>query len=57
VLTDNYITGSELKHLSGLSQIKTLKLGGNKIKTLEELKVLVSLFPTTSRAEWFEQPD
>jgi Leucine-rich repeat (LRR) protein len=42
VLTDNFIKGEDLKHLSGLAQITTLKLGGNKIKSIDELKPLVS---------------
>lgn len=37
VLTDNFLAGSELKHLSDQTQITTLKLGGNKIKSLDEL--------------------
>jgi len=42
VLTDNNLAGKELSHLGSLTQIETLKLGGNKIKTLDELKSLVS---------------
>ena len=43
VLTDNFLNGNELSHLGGLKQITVLKLGGNKIKTLDDLKALVSL--------------
>jgi hypothetical protein len=42
VLTDNHLTGKEIAHLGGFSHITTLKLGGNKIKTLDDLKALVS---------------
>ena len=36
------MTGKELQHLALHPQIMTLKLGGNKIKTIDELKCLVS---------------
>ena len=36
------MTGKELQHLTLHPQIMTLKLGGNKIKTIDELKCLVS---------------
>jgi hypothetical protein len=42
VLTDNFLTGNELKHLSELKQVTAIKLGGNKIKTLDDLNALVS---------------
>jgi hypothetical protein len=57
VLTDNNLAGKELAHLASLSQIETLKLGGNKIKTLDELKSLVSQSPADPKLERSKRPE
>lgn len=41
-LADNFLKGSELGHICGNENLETLKLGGNKIATFDDLKCLVS---------------
>ena len=40
-LADNFLKGSELSHICGNENLETLKVGGNKIATFDELKCLV----------------
>lgn len=42
-LIDNKITGHQLKHLLHLTELQSLSLGGNLIKTLKEIDVLQQL--------------
>jgi acidic leucine-rich nuclear phosphoprotein 32 family protein A/C/D len=39
-LADNFLKGSELSHICGNENLETLKVGGNKIATFDELKCL-----------------
>lgn len=48
-LSENKLTGEQLKHLSIYSQsMHTLKLASNKISQLKDLDSLVSLFANTA---------
>jgi len=42
-LTDNHLTGEDLKHLKNLRNIEALYLGGNKIAEYKELEALAGL--------------
>jgi len=42
-MTDNHLTGADLKHLKHLSNLESLYLGGNKISEYSELEPLVGL--------------
>ena len=42
-LIDNQLSGSALGSLSNLSELQSLSLGGNQIKTFDDLKPLKNL--------------
>jgi hypothetical protein len=42
-MTDNKLSGAELKNLLKYDNLETLKFGANNIKTLTEIEILVNL--------------
>jgi hypothetical protein len=42
-VTDNRLAGGELKNLAQYTELKVIKFGNNLVKSLDELKALVSI--------------
>ena len=47
-MTDNHMSGAELKHLIKFEQLRTLKFGANNLKDFSELEALKSLITLTN---------